>query len=509
MLLSILQIGCVVFLSCLAFLWARSQWRRLPPGPPGLPFLGNIADMPKDYEWRHWAKHKAIYGPISSVCVLGQPIIILNSLKACEDLLEKRSAIYSGRPVLQFAGEMIGWNLQMILSPYGERFRSMRKLVARHIGTNAGIAKFRPAQEREVLYFLSRISENPDDFLKDLRLSVAAIFLKMSYGYTVEREKKDPLLAVIDTAADEFYIATSPGSWLVDTFPSLRHLPAWMPGGGFKKVAERYRRTNLDQTYRPLEFVKRRMLEKNAVPSFTSTLLQSDLNSLDAETLPFAASSLFGGGTDTVVATISAFILAMVLFPDAQRKAQEEIDRVVGTGRLPNFTDRDHLPYLSALYKELLRWHVIGPMGIPHSTIQDDWYGDYFIPKGSLVMSNLWQIANDPEIYDDPGEFRPERFLGTQSARALDPHAFVFGFGRRACPGVALADATVYAFMSAALATLSFAPGPDGPPSPDFISGTVSHPKPFKCSISTRSHAALEIVRVACSEYPVEPPSQF
>jgi cytochrome P450 len=106
---------------------------------------------------------------------------------------------------------------------------------------------------------------------------------------------------------------------------------------------------NLDRICRPLEFVKRRL----AVPSFTSTLLQSNLNSLDRKTLPFAAASLFGGGTDTVVATISTFILAMVLFPDVQRKAQEEIDRVIGTGRLPNFTDRDHLPYLSALYKEL------------------------------------------------------------------------------------------------------------------------------------------------------------
>ncbi|KAH8985752.1 cytochrome P450 oxidoreductase [Lactarius hatsudake] len=435
--------------------------------------------MPKDYEWRHWAKHKDIYGPISSVCIMGQPIIILNSLKVCEDLLEKRAVIYSGRPVLRFAGEMIGWNLQMILSPYGERFRSMRKLVARHIGTNTGIAKFRPAQEREAIHFLARVSENPDNFLKDIRLSVAAIFLKMSYGYSVEREKSDPLLNVIDTAADEFYIATSP----------VRYVPAWMPGAGFKKVAEGYRRTNLEQTYRPLEFVKRRMLDKTSVPSFTSALLESELSTLDTETLPFAATSLFGGGTDTVVATISTFVLAMVLFPDVQLKAQEEIDRVVGTGRLPNFADREHLPFLSALYKELLRWHVIGPMGIPHSAIQDDWYGDYFIPKGSLVMSNLWrvprhlvrsptdsqppkrQIANDPEIYEDPGTFRPERFLGAQSA--LDPHAFVFGFGRRGCPGVALAGATVYAFMSAALAALNFAPGPEGAPSPEFISGTV------------------------------------
>ncbi|KAH9170063.1 cytochrome P450 oxidoreductase [Lactarius sanguifluus] len=357
--------------------------------------------MPKDYEWRHWAKHKDIYGPISSVCIMGQPIIILNSLKVCEDLLEKRAVIYSGRPVLRFAGEMIGWNLQMILSPYGERFRSMRRLVARHIGTNTGIAKFRPAQEREAIHFLARVSENPDNFLKDIRLSGCGHFLEDVMNSTSPHR---------------------PGAWLVDTLPILRYIPAWMPGAGFKK------------------FVKRRMLDKTAVPSFTSALLESELSTLDTETLPFAATSLFGGGTDTVVATISTFVLAMVLFPDVQLKAQEEIDRVVGKGRLPNFTDREHLPYLSALYKELLRWHVIGPMGIPHSAIQDDWYGDYFIPKGS-------QIANDPEIYEDPGTFRPERFLGAQSA--LDPHAFVFGFGRRGCPGVALAGATVYAFMSA------------------------------------------------------------
>ena len=84
---------------------------------------------------------------------------------------------------------------------------------------------------------------------------------------------------------------------------------------------------------------------------------------------------------------------------------------------------------------------------------------------------SIRQIANDPEIYEDPLAFRPARFMGAQTA--LDPHAFVFGFGRRGCPGVALAGATVYAFMSTTLATFNFAPGPDGPPSPDFISGTV------------------------------------
>jgi cytochrome P450 len=80
-------------------------------------------------------------------------------------------------------------------------------------------------------------------------------------------------------------------------------------------------------------------------------------------------------------------------------------------------------------------------------------------------------MANDPEVYEDPSAFRPERFLGAQSA--LDPHEFVFGFGRRACPGPALASATSYAFISVCLAALNFAPAPEGAPGPDFFSGTV------------------------------------
>jgi hypothetical protein len=120
---SILQVVFLLLLTFVGFRWARDKRRRLPPGPHGLPFVGNVIGLPKNYEWLHWAKHKDVFGaclptflsrlhlmhtlgPVSSVCIMGQPIIILNSLKACDDLLEKRSGIYSGRPVLQFAGEM-------------------------------------------------------------------------------------------------------------------------------------------------------------------------------------------------------------------------------------------------------------------------------------------------------------------------------------------------------------------------------------------------------------------
>jgi hypothetical protein len=120
----------------------------------------------------------------------------------------------------------------------------------------------------------------------------------------------------------------------------------------------------------------------------------------------WTAASLYTGGADTVglssgwhavpadelqtVCSIENFFLAMTTYPEVQRKAQDEIDRVLGADRLPKVADRTSLPYIDAVVKEVLRWHPIAPMGIPHMSVGDDICEGYFIPKGSLVMPNIW-----------------------------------------------------------------------------------------------------------------------
>ena len=84
----------------------RSQRLRKPPGPPGLPFIGNMLDMPQEYDWLHWQKHRDLYGPISKVSVLGTTIIILNDWQLAVDVLNKRSAIYSDRPITTFCAKL-------------------------------------------------------------------------------------------------------------------------------------------------------------------------------------------------------------------------------------------------------------------------------------------------------------------------------------------------------------------------------------------------------------------
>ncbi|THG92741.1 hypothetical protein EW026_g8263 [Hermanssonia centrifuga] len=309
----------------------------------------------------------------------------------------------------------------------------------------------------------------------------------MSHGYNVKKNTPDPLINLVETAAQDFYIATTK-VWLVDIFPWLRHMPLWLP---FHRAAAKYRQTNINQVEIPHEFVKRQMVrssnmrEASYEPSFTSQHLCGLLSLPEEHSLKHAANALYGGGTDTVAATLSSFFLAMVLYPDVQKRAQQEIDDAIGRFRLPTFSDNDRLPYLTAVYKEVLRWHPIGPMGIPHAVMEDD-------------MS----IANDPQNYENPTQFNPDRFYNVngKGSTTLDPHEFAFGFGRRKCPGQDLADANVWICMAMSLSVFDFSGDGSEAPRAEFTSSTVSAPKPFRCTIKARSADAMAVLQAIESE---------
>jgi len=127
------------------------------------------------------------------------------------------------------------------------------------------------------------------------------------------------------------------------------------------------------------------------------------------------------------------FFFAMIVNPGAMKKAQEELDRVVGKGELPDFSQKDDLPYIDALLKELLRWSPPFPIIIPNRAMQDDFYRGYLIPEGATVIQNIWAIFRDPNIYPDPETFNPDRFLkdGKINPLVLNPEDRVFGAGRR------------------------------------------------------------------------------
>lgn len=472
----------------------------LPPGPKGLPLLGNILDIPSEREWETYATWKDIYGDIASVTVFGQTIVVINSAKHAFALLDQRSGIYSDRPLLWMGGELVGWRNTLALTPYGDRFRSIRKKMHGLMGSPAVIAAH-PAKipsliELETHRFLLRILNDPSNLSKIIRLTTGKIILNLSHGYQV-KDKDDPVVACVDEATNQFSLASQPGAWLVDLVPFLRHIPAWVPGAGFQRQATEWRTTLTQMADGPHNRVKEEMAAGKAKPSFTLQHLEDEnLSAEEEDIVKWAAASLYSGGADTTVSGISIFFLAMTLFPEVQAKAQKEIDELVGSNRLPNFSDRKSLPYVEALVSEVFRWQPVVPMGLPHRVTEEDVYEGYRIPLGALVVVNVWQLLHDPEVYADPLVFNPDRFLGPNPA--TNPREFTFGFGRRACPGRFLADESVWLACASALAVFNIrgVPGKEAP-KPIMTNGTISHPEPFPCDITPRSEQALSLIMSA------------
>ncbi|TFK58390.1 cytochrome P450, partial [Pluteus cervinus] len=171
----------------------------------------------------------------------------------------------------------------------------------------------------------------------------------------------------------------------------------------------------------------------------------------------------------------------MVLYPEVQRKAQSEIDAVIGNVRLPVCGDRDSLPYVNALVLEVFRWHSVAPGGVPHMAKEDASYKGHFIPKGSTILPNVWGMAHDPTVYHDPMVFNPDRFLSRPGYKPEpDPRSIAFGFGRRICPGRVLADTSVFLSCAMALAVFNISAYKENgkPILPDILqlSGVVRYP---------------------------------
>lgn len=334
---------------------------------------------------------------------------------------------------------------------------------------------------------------------------IAAMLLKMIYGYRIETTRPDPLVEINDRMVEIFAAATVPGAWLVDIVPWLKYLPGWMPGTGFKSVAREAQLLITASADIPFRFATQRASEKQnlgsaqAEPSVVGEILRTrqEDKSISDDDIRWTASSLYGAGVDTTGSTLRSFFLAMSVFPNVQKKAQQEIDEVVGRSRLPGPEDRARLPYVNAIVKESLRWLPSVPLGMPHAAQADDELHGFRVPKGAILMPSTWWFTRDPAVYHDPERFLPERYLAP--FEEPDPAGFVFGFGRRICPGRRLAESTLFLAVARVLATfdISKARDPEGrgiEPEIGIGPGAVAAPLPFSVTVEPRNDTVVDLV---------------
>ncbi|KAH6917895.1 cytochrome P450 [Coprinopsis sp. MPI-PUGE-AT-0042] len=483
--------------------------KRYPPGPKGLPLIGSLFEMPiqnAHVVYKDWASR---YGDMLFFKVLGQPFLILSSDETITELMDKRSTIYSSRPRATMVVELMGWTYAFGLLPYGERWRFLRREFHRFMSPTA-VLGYRQIQQNSVYSFLNNLLETPDSFSTHLRLFYGSISMKISYGYDV-KDAHDPYLVAAEGAMGGFLEAGIPGRFWVDLFPLLKYVPAWMPGAEFKRKAARWRYLNDISLERPFKHVMDKLRQGTASQSVSATMIEElpDKNHPERQEKEIVARNIsattFLAGIDTIHSLTLSFFYGMIQYPEVQKKAQAEIDRVVGDKRLPTFEDRNELPYINALIKELIRWSDVAPLGIFHSTTVDDEYKGYFIPKGTIVMTNTWSMLTDPVKYPDPFSFKPERYLknGVLNPNAPKPEDLAFGNGRRICPGRYLADDTLYMIIVGVLAAFDIsAPIDSTTGKPMQIKnervGTITlQPPKFDCQIKPRSAGASSMIRDA------------
>ncbi|KAI0655744.1 cytochrome P450 [Cubamyces menziesii] len=485
--------------------FTKTYKRRYPPGPLAIPVLGNVHQLPADYQQRKLAEWGRQYGDVVFARFFRTPAIVLNSREAAVDLLEKRSAKYSDRPRFILLSEIMGWDSVLNNLPYGDRFRKHRKWLQDAFVSKPMLAAYQPIQRRETYTLLSGLCDTPELFMDHIKRWAAAAIMEIAYGHRVN-SIEDKFIELAERTTVETVKAGSPGSMLVDFFPILKGIPLWAPGSGFKHRAY-YVRGLIRQTLdTPFDMVKRALNAGTAAPSFTATLLEEatangTLTPAHEDDIKGAAGVIYTAGTDTTVTALKTFILAMVLHPDVFKKAQAEIDRVVGADRLPDWEDRENLPYLDCIVREVLRWNAPVPLGVPHRVQADDVYRGYDIPEGAMIIPNIWWMTNNPDIYPNPDKFDPDRFLymSPEEADRTDPRHVVFGFGRRICPGQAFAEAGIWLAAANIIATMDITFAQDNlgrplVPEAAFISGFVSHPKDFTCSFRARSSRVRELV---------------
>lgn len=489
----------------------------MPPGPKSLPLLGNIRDFPPSGtpEYRHWITHKDLYGDISSVTVMGTTLVIVHNKEMAHELLEKRASTTSGRPTMVMANKLCGYESIVVCQGYNPTFRRYRKYLHRELGTAVSAAQFRHVQETEVGRQLVRALKEPKRWLEHCKTTTAATVLKMAYGYTIEPHKPDKLVDLIEKMMTEFSLAAVPMAWAVDILPALQHLPETLPGAKFKRTARKWRKSIQASAYIPYRFVQHQMAALTYRPSYVSKLVQqlqeggnTKLSGEDEQAVIWTAASLYGAAADTTAIALTAFTWAMIKFEHVQRKAQEEIDRVVGTDRLPTFEDREKLPYIDALVKEALRWWPIAPMGFPHTAAEDIRFDGLCIPKGAYILPAVWWFLHDPEVYANPERFDPDRFLPPRDEP--DPTTEAFGYGRRRCPGRFFADSSLYLNISQSLAAFRFtkAVGKDGEEAGEVSvepkPGILAYPTEFGFQIRPRSEKHTELIRQLERQYPWE-----
>lgn len=467
----------------------------------GIPILGNLPQVPLTHSWLKFKEWADQYGPLYSLSLAGNRHVVVSTERIANDLLRGRGNIYSSRPYLPMSSELLSHNLRPVLLPYNDLWRKGRKLM-HSLASESVAPTYEPVQLRESFRLLKDLLADPNNYETWFERFSACVVLQLAYGKTVETGD-EPIVRDILEVVHTLERVISPGAYLVDTFPILMWLPKWL--APFKREGDRLHQRELSLFRKNIDNVRAEIANGDQTPSFCRSWLEKEHSfGLNTDEAAYVIGTMFEAGAGTTAAALMSFMLSMVHHPEWQRRLQQELDAMVGNSRLPDFDDIPRLPTVRAIVKETLRWRPVTAGGVPHKLIKDDVYEGVFLQAGTSIHPNQWAIHRDPILYPDPENFRPERWLEPSWPTYREPltqfpnlqNFSAFGFGRRICPGQAIAERS----LNIAVArvgwgcTVSKMKGVEVPLY-DYTTGLNVQPKKFRFDLEVRGIHVLKLLR--------------
>lgn len=441
--------------------------KQLPPGPRGHPLVGSLPFLDPELH-SHFAILAKRYGPIFSLRLGGKIAIVISSPSLAREVLKENDVIFANRPIPSVVMAMDYGGRDIVFTPHGPEWRMLRKVSTRDMLGHAALGMFctfRRQEIRETVRYLYGLRGAPVNVGEQMFLSVLNVITSMLWGGTIRGDERASIAAEFRQVVGEMTELLGKPN-VSDFFPAL----AWMDLQGMKKQMKRVV-MKLEKIFDEIIGQKLRTIKDSSEGSskdFLQVLLQlkssghTSKTPLTMDHIKALLVDMVVGGTDTTSSTVEFAISEMMNSPRIMIKAQQELDMVVGTSGPVEESHLDQLPYLKAITKEVLRLHPVLPLMVPHCPSEPCSIAGYIVPAGAHVFVNVWAIHRDPNVWDRPIEFVPERFMSDKwDYSGKDFRYLPFGAGRRSCAGVAMGERIVMLAFASLVHSFNWAL-PDG-----------------------------------------------
>ncbi|XP_014673139.1 PREDICTED: cytochrome P450 2C23-like [Priapulus caudatus] len=441
-----------------------------PPGPRGLPVVGSLLHLGRTNPLAALTELGEKYGPIFSIYFGPRFTVVLNDYELIKEAFLKQGEAFSGRAHAFIIKSLMSdekGNLHGILETDGAHWKEQRKFALsglRDFGMGKMSMEGKIQEEAEVL--LNEIKGNagrPVDYQFLLGNAVSNVICNIVFGSRFEYDHADfqQLLTLLNEN-----VRQAGNLEMLNFLPWLR----FIPGAGRGQYLGFLARVD-----KGVSWVKQRIAEhkksfdRDNIRDFVDLYIkqiedmaQNKSTTFTYDEAPYVITNLFAAGTETTATTLRWSLLYMTYYPHVAKKVQEEIDAVIGRGRLPSMKDKPNMPYTEATILELQRLAHVVPLAIPHAiTKENTTLRGYQIPNGTMVFANLYAVHRDPKRFPEPDVMKPERFLDENGKLSNSEHLIPFSIGWRVCLGEMLAKMELFLFFTAFLQNFDILP-PEG-----------------------------------------------